>query len=88
MSALHFDAAEILVAIPMVCGLFFAFFRLDELYGRHGKPGECGHALSDWDEHGSPLCIEPDGAIHRRRKGMASAPGGQARKVSTFLEPL
>jgi hypothetical protein len=65
MSALHSDAAAILIAIPMVCGLFLTVFRLDELYGRHGKPRECGHALSDWDEQGSPLCIEPDGAIHR-----------------------
>jgi hypothetical protein len=110
MSALHSDAAAILIAIPMICGLFLTVFRLDELYGRHGKLRERGHALSDWDEQGSPLCVEPDGAIHRRihrrrnsggamlqrplhrecephRKAPVSAPGGQARKVSTFLEP-
>jgi hypothetical protein len=89
MSASHVDVTEILVAIPMVCGMFLGFFRLDELFSKHKKPGEIGHALSNWDEQGCPLCIEPDGTIHSsgnsagqrplRRKGPVSVPRRRTR---------
>jgi hypothetical protein len=82
MSAIHSSATALLVAVPMVCGLFVAMFRLDELYCRPGQPTEIGHALSDWDEDGAPLCIEPDGKIHQ---GLMRSPNSDGSGASSQL---
>jgi hypothetical protein len=66
MSAIQSNTDAILVAIPMVAVMFAVNFRLDEIISRHKKPAEQGHALSDWDRDGHPVCIEPDGKLHRR----------------------
>jgi len=50
----------------MVAVKFAGFFRLDEDIIRRNKPVKKGHALSDWDAEGHPVCIEPDGKLHRK----------------------
>jgi hypothetical protein len=69
MAALQSNTDAFLVAIPMVGAMFAAFFRLDEALSRHQKPAEKGHQLSGWDKDGHPVCIEPDGKLHRKPAG-------------------
>lgn len=71
MTAIKSTTDSLLVAIPMVFLLFAGFFRLDELVARRPKAPEQGRKLSDWDENGMPLCVEPDGIVSARahRKG-------------------
>lgn len=66
MAAIQSNTDAFLVAIPMVTAMLAAFFRLDEAISRNPKPTQNGHPLSDWDKDGHPVCIEPDGKLHRR----------------------
>ncbi len=54
----------ILVAIPMVGVLIACFFRLGEMLGKPKKRVKMEHRgqMFEWDEHGQPLCADPDGS--------------------------
>ena len=58
-----------LLTAPLVVAMVLAVFRVDELFS-HSTKGRrpTGHPLSDWDESGSPICIEPDGHYRGQRK--------------------
>ncbi len=61
------NADTLLFAIPMIGIMFAGLFRLDEAFSRTGKPYENGHQLSGWDADGAPVCVEPDGKLHRQK---------------------
>jgi len=80
MAALESNTDAILIAIPMVGLLFATFFRLDEAFSRYPKPSKNGHPLSCRDKDGHPVCIEPDGKLHRKPVGTSRlAPPGRTR---------
>jgi hypothetical protein len=60
MSVFQSNTDAMLVAIPMVGILFAGFFRLDELFGKPNKPVLHRRQMSGWDEHGRPICADPD----------------------------
>lgn len=57
------NSDAILVSIPMVGILIACFFRLDEMFGKPKKKMRVEHRrqMSGWDEHGKPVCADPDG---------------------------
>lgn len=64
------DADSVVFAVPMVAGLLFSFFRLDELIGRPKNTLKRGRRLTSWDENGIPICEDPgldQHKIHRQR---------------------
>jgi hypothetical protein len=64
------DDGTIFAAIPMVLMLFAAFFRLDEWLSRPKRREVRGRPLCGWDEHGVPVCSDPeqiDLTIHRKK---------------------
>jgi hypothetical protein len=72
MSAAPSSADAFLLAVPLVFFFFVALFRLDELVGSPRKLPKLGRRLTDWDEHGVPICTDPTRTQHsvsRRKYG-------------------
>jgi hypothetical protein len=77
MAGALWHADLILFGVPMVGALLSAMFRIDELVAdpvqrRRRLPERLsrqGRPLSDWDEKGVAMCVEPDGTT-RTRSGM------------------
>jgi hypothetical protein len=57
----------ILFAIPMLVFIVLWIFRVDQIVSRPKTIAERGHQLSNWAEDGEPICVQPDGKLHRQR---------------------
>lgn len=68
MAPLQSSSDSILVAIPMVFIMFAGFFRLDEAFSKPKTTSQVRRGLTDWDENGVPLCVEPDGKVAGRKR--------------------
>jgi len=80
MTALPSNMDAILVAIPMVGVLFVGMFRLDELIGKPKKRPERRRAIAGSEKDGSPICIDPDGQITRKRSTAGDLQSGRNGK--------
>lgn len=69
MTLILSNSDALLVAVPLVGILFAGYFRLDELVGKSKKPVKSRRPMVGCDEHGLPICADPDGSIvHSRAK--------------------
>jgi len=66
MSVIISNLDSVIFAIPMVGLLFSAFFRVDELVRKPLRPVMHRRRVSGLDHNGIPICLDPDGRLHRR----------------------
>ncbi|WP_263357024.1 hypothetical protein [Acidicapsa ligni] len=68
MTMIQSNSDALLVAIPMIGILLGGYFRLDEMLIRPKQQVEQRRQFSALNEHGQPVCIDPDGRIYEGKR--------------------